>query len=67
MQRISLNTAIMTFAFTGVLAPHRHPDETRGAPSQPSGHLTDWELSAQRENQQSVIFEQPIRAAAAKV
>jgi hypothetical protein len=26
MNRVSLNTALMSFAFTGVLAPHRAPE-----------------------------------------
>jgi hypothetical protein len=31
MNRLSLNTAIMSFAFSGMLAPHRYADEDHGA------------------------------------
>ncbi len=64
MQRMSLNTAIMSFAFTGVLAPHHHRDETRGVSPQRCGRSTEWERSAGCANQRAVILETSIQAAA---
>ena len=35
MNQLSLNAAIMSFAFSGVLAPHRRPPETPQTVTQP--------------------------------
>ncbi len=36
MNQLSLNAAIMSFAFSGVLAPHRRPAETPRIVTQPT-------------------------------
>ncbi len=36
MNQLSLNSAIMSFAYSGVLAPHKHTIETPRVVSQPT-------------------------------
>jgi hypothetical protein len=59
MHRMSLNTAIMSFAFAGILAPHRHPDEARVMSPQGSGRSAEWKNSGEREDRETAPFGSP--------
>lgn len=64
MHRIGLNTAIMSFAFTGVLAPHRHSNEERLAAPQTYGRSTEWDNAPQRAGLQPAAVDSPIQPTA---